>query len=368
MPRNQSRFADRIIHLEPSGIRKVFEIANAHPEYINLSIGEPDFDIPSFLKEEGIRAIREGYNRYTPTRGIPELRQVVADHLDRLGIQFEDLLITAGATGGLLMSILALTDRGDEVLVPDPYFVAYRNIVYMAGAKPVGIDTYPDFQLRADAMEPLITENTRALIINSPNNPTGMVYRRSELKKIIALAEERDIQIISDEVYEPFVYSEEFISLGQLSRHILVVNSFSKSAAMTGWRLGYTSGPAEIIEKMAMLQQYAYASTNSVAQRTALKVFSIDYEPQRRRYEKKRDFCFDRLSKKFQVQKPGGSFYIFPRAPQDDATAFFNLAREKGVLIIPGKDFSKKNTHFRISFAVDDKKLERGIEILLSLV
>ncbi len=362
------RFAERLHYLEPSGIRRVFEIANAHPEYINLSIGEPDFDIPDSLKEEGMRAIREGHNRYTPTRGIPELRQVIAEHLEQAGIYFEDLLITAGATGGLLLAILALVDRGDEVLVPDPYFVAYRNIVFMAGGKPVSIDTYPDFQLRADLIEPLINKRTKALILNSPNNPTGMIYRRAELEKIVALAQEYQIQIISDEVYEPFIYSDEFVSLGQISRTALVVNSFSKNAAMTGWRLGYTSGPAEIIEKMALLQQYAYASTNSIAQRAALKAFTIDYEKQRLNYQKKRDLCYELLRHKFQVQKPEGSFYIFPQAPMEDASRFFNLAREHGVLIIPGKEFSKRNSHFRISFAVDDDKLLAGLQILTSLV
>lgn len=359
--------ARRLEKLEPSGIRKVFEIANAHPEYINLSIGEPDFDIPLALKEEGIKAILAGYNRYTPTRGIPELLKVVAEHLDSLGIQYGDLIITAGATGGLLISVLALADYGDEVLVPDPYFVAYRNVVFMAGAKPISIDTYPDFQLRAKAIEPLITERTKAVIINNPNNPTGVVYQRAELEKIVALADKHGFYLISDEVYEPFVYTTEFISLGQLTKTALVVNSFSKSASMTGWRLGYTSGPAEIIDKMAILQQYAYASTNSVAQRTALKAFEIDYSQQRRNYEKKRDICFEMLSAKFKVQKPGGSFYIFPQAPDGDASSFFERAKEKKVLVIPGKDFSKQDTHFRISFAVDDDSLIRGLEILLSL-
>jgi len=359
--------AGRMGQIEPSGIRKVFEIANAHPEYINLSIGEPDFDIPDFLKEQGVRAIREGHNRYTPTRGIPELRQVVADHLDRQGIRYGDLILTAGATGGLFLSVMALVDRGDEVLVPDPYFVAYRNIVYMAGGRPVSIGTYPDFQLRAAAIEPLISERTRALIINCPNNPTGAVYEPEELKKIVDLSEKHGFTIISDEVYEPFVYSDDFTSLGKLCRDALVVNSFSKSAAMTGWRLGYTSGPADIIEKMAILQQYAYASLNSVAQRTALEAFKVDYNIQRKNYQSKRDLCYQQLSRRFKVQNPGGSFYIFPEAPGGDASVFVERARERGVLVIPGKDFSARNTHFRISFAVDDQTLRRGLEILLSI-
>jgi aspartate aminotransferase len=359
--------APRVANLEPSGIRKVFEIANEHPEYVNLSIGEPDFEMPMFLKEEGIKAILAGYNRYTPTRGIPQLRQLVADQLTADGIRFGDLFITAGATGGLLLSIQALVDQGDEVIVPDPYFVAYRNIVFMAGGRPVSVETYPDFQLRASAIEPLITGRTRALIINSPNNPTGMIYGRGELEKIVALADRHGFHIISDEVYTPFIYEGGYTSLGHLTGDAIVVNSFSKSAAMTGWRLGYVSGPAEVIDKMALLQQYAYASTNSVAQYTALRAFEVDYSEQRNNYQRKRDISFEMLSQKFEVHKPQGSFYIFPQAPGGDASAFFQRARKAGVLIIPGKDFSRKDTHFRVSFAVSDEVLTRGMEILLNL-
>ncbi len=368
MKMKKRSMAQRIKNIEPSGIRKVFEIANQHPEYINLSIGEPDFDMPMFLKQEGIRAILEGHNRYTPTRGIPELRKVIADHLTGNGIQFGDLLVTAGATGGLLVSVFAIADSGDEVLVPDPYFVAYRNIVFMAGAKPVSVSTYPDFQLRASAVEPLITGRTRALILNSPNNPTGMVYAKEELEKIVALADQYGFYIISDEVYEPFLYSDSFVSLGNLSADAIVVNSFSKSASMTGWRLGYVSGPAELIDEMAMLQQYGYASTNSVAQRTALKAFEVDYEQQRSNYQRKRDMAYAMLKEKFAVHEPQGSFYIFPEAPGQDASAFFQRALQAGVLVIPGKDFSARDTHFRISFAVDDATLQRGLETLLRLV
>ncbi|HNW59974.1 MAG TPA: aminotransferase class I/II-fold pyridoxal phosphate-dependent enzyme [bacterium] len=359
--------AARVAQLEPSGIRKVFEIAHEHPEYINLSIGEPDFDMPMFLKEEGIKAILAGYNRYTPTRGIPQLRRIVADQLTAEGIRFGDLIITAGATGALLLSIQALVDQGDEVIVPDPYFVAYRNIVYMAGGKPVSADTYPDFQIRAAAIEPLITGRTRALILNSPNNPTGMIYAREELEKIVALADKHGFHIISDEVYTPFMYEGGFTSVGQLTGDAIVVNSFSKSAAMTGWRLGYVSGPTGIIDKMAMLQQYAYASTNSVAQYTALRAFEVDYGEQRSNYQRKRDICYEMLADKYAVLKPAGSFYIFPQAPEGDASAFFQRAREAGVLIIPGKDFSRRDTHFRISFAVADEVLIRGLEILITL-
>jgi aspartate/methionine/tyrosine aminotransferase len=359
--------ADRVSCLEPSGIRKVFEIANQHPEYINLSIGEPDFELPDELKAEGCKAIHEGHNRYTPTKGIPELRRIIGEQLDRRNIQYGDFIVTAGATGGLLMSLLALADSGDQILVPDPYFVAYRNLCYLVGAEPVTVDTYPDFQIKADRVEQLITDRTKALILNSPNNPTGMVYKKEELKKIVELADRYGFYIISDEVYEPFVFIDEYVSLGQLSPNAIVVNSFSKSAAMTGWRLGYTSGPAAVIEKMITLQQFTHASLNSVAQQMALKAFSIDYAPFRQSYEKKRDLVYAKLKDRFNVIKPEGGFYLFPEAPAQDGRSFFELARQAGVLIVPGKDFSQHNSHFRISFAVDDETLLEGINRLAAL-
>jgi len=359
--------ANRVDQLEPSGIRKVFEIANQHPEYINLSIGEPDFDLPDELKEEGCRAILAGHNRYTPTKGIPELRRLIAEQLDRRAIQYGDFIVTAGATGGLLLCMLALADRGDQILVPDPYFVAYRNICYLAGAEPVTVDTYPDFMLKADQVEPLITLRTKALILNNPNNPTGRVYDPEELQKIAALADRHGFYLISDEVYEPFVYNEKFVSLGQLSPHALVVNSFSKSAAMTGWRLGYTSGPCSVIEKMITLQQFTHASLNSVAQQMALKAFAIDWSPYRLAYKKKRDLIVEKLSPYFQLAKPEGGFYLFPQAPSGDGLSFFAKAQAAGVLIVPGKDFSQRDTHFRISFAVDDDTLLEGAKRLSAI-
>ncbi len=357
----------RVSRIEPSGIRKVFEIATQHPEYINLSIGEPDFDLSEELMEAGCDAIRSGHNRYTPTRGIPELRRLIGQNLDQRGIQYGDFLVTAGATGGLLMAILALADSGDQILVPDPYFVAYRNICFLAGAEPVGVDTYPDFQIKAERIEQLITDRTKAIILNSPNNPTGAVYKKAELEKIVALAERRRFYIISDEVYEPFLFTDEWISLGRMTKNAIIVNSFSKSAAMTGWRLGYTSGPADVIDKMITIQQFTHASLNAVAQQMALKAFDIDFAPFRKAYEKKRDMVYDRLKGCFDIVKPDGGFYLFPRAPGQDGRAFFERARQAGVLIVPGKDFSQHNSHFRLSFAVEDQILAKGVERLAAL-
>lgn len=365
----KEELAHRMSKLKPSGIRKIFEIASKREDIINLSIGEPDFDVPAELKNEAIKAIQEGFNKYTPTWGISELRDKVAENLTRKGVRYEELLITAGATGGLFLSILSLVDRGDEVLVPDPYFVAYGNIVRIAGGIPRFVNTYPDFKLCVNELEKQWTPQTKALMINSPNNPTGVVYSPDELKTIVEFAESRNLHIISDEVYDIFLYNDEpYTSVGQLTDSAIVINSFSKSAAMTGWRLGYVSGPAKIIEAMSILQQYGYASTNSIAQRAATLAFDVDLSQQVANYKKKRDLAYELLRQRFSVVQPQGAFYIFPKAPNEEADKFVEKAIEQGVLIIPGKTFSQRNTHFRISFAADEKDLSRGLEILNGLV
>ena len=363
------KLAYRMSNLEPSGIRRIFELANKRKDMINLSIGEPDFDVPAELKTEAVNAIESGFNRYTPTKGIEELRHKVAEHLTQGGIRYEDFLITAGATGALFLSILALVDRGDEVLVPDPYFVAYPNIVKIAGGVPKFVNTYPDFKLRVEELEKQRTLRTKALMINTPNNPTGTVYDEDELREIVAFAKSRNLWIISDEVYDIFLYDNQpYTSVGQLTDSAIVINSFSKCMGMTGWRLGYVSAPSEIIEAMSTLQQFGYASTNSIAQRAAVLAFDQDLSHNIAVDKKKRDLSYEMLRRKFSVVKPQGAFYIFPKAPNGDADRFVEKAIDHGVLIIPGKTFSQQNTHFRISFAAEEKNLIRGLEILNELV
>lgn len=357
----------RANEIRPSGIRRIFDIACANPDGIDLSIGEPDYDIPEPIKEEGIKWIREGFNGYVSTRGVPELRERIARHLQERAIAFEDILITAGATGAYFLAIRSLVSPGDEVLIADPYFVAYANVVIMCGGVPKMIDTYPDFSLRAEAIEPLITEKTKAIVINHPCNPTGVTYNQNELKMVAEIASKHGVFVISDEVYDIFVYDDAFVSMGNVMEDAIVISGFSKSAGMTGWRLGYVSGPRQVIDVMATFQQYSYVCANSIAQKAAVLALDYDMQPYVDTYRRRRDLIYNGLKDQFRLTKPGGAFFIFPEAPGGDADLFVEHAIERKVFVIPGKVFSERNSHFRISFAVPEEKLRLAIEILNEL-
>jgi len=357
--------SDRLKNIRPSGVRRIFDLAAQMRDPINLSIGEPDFDIPEPIKEEGIEWIKRGFNKYTPTQGILELREKIASYLRSKGIYFEDVMVTAGVTGGLLLSSLALINPGDEVLIPDPYFVMYEYQVLLMGGVPVFVDTYPDFRLKEEEFIKRISKKTKFIIINSPNNPTGSVYPEEDIKMVVRVARERDLLILSDDIYDNFIFDEPFPPrIGQLYEKTLTFGGFSKGWAMTGWRLGYVAGPKEIIQQMITLQQYTFSSINSVAQKAALKALDIDVGEYIQQYKKKRDLIYEGLKEKFRVQKPKGAFYIFPEAPGGDGEAFVEKAIKNNLFIIPGSVFSKRNTHIRISFAASEENLLRGIEVL----
>ncbi|MDZ7339600.1 MAG: aminotransferase class I/II-fold pyridoxal phosphate-dependent enzyme, partial [candidate division KSB1 bacterium] len=350
--------------VHPSGIRKIFEIACSQPGLINLSIGEPDFDVPLPVKKEAIKWINRGYNKYTPTRGIPELREKVRSVLSARGVEAEEVLITTGATGGLLLAMMALVDEGDEVLIPDPYFVAYCNVVRLLGATPRLVDTYPDFRLRESAFTAHISERTKAIIVNTPHNPTGVVYTREELELVARIARTHGLAVVSDEVYDRFVYGEtRFTSMAEVLPDAIVVNGFSKTGGMTGWRVGYAIGPGPVIEAMAMFQQYSYVCANSAAQKAALVALDVDLSEHVQRCQRKRDLAYEELRKHFWVQRPDGAFYIFPQAPDGDGDAFVHRAIEQGVLVVPGGEFSARRTHFRVSFAVPEEALRKALAI-----
>ena len=357
--------SERLANIKPSGVRRIFDLARQMKDPINLSIGEPDFDIPEPLKEEGIAWIRKGFNKYTPTQGIPELREKIADHLKNKGIHFEEVMVTAGVTGGLLLASLALINPGDEVIIPDPFFVMYEYQVLLMGGVPVFADTYPDFRLREEEFAKRLTPRTKFIIINSPNNPTGAVYPKEDLMMIVRLARERDLLILSDDIYDNFVFDEAACPcIGQLYDKSITFGGFSKGWAMTGWRLGYVAGPREIIQQMITLQQYTFSSVNSFAQKAATKALDFNVDDYIEGYKRKRDIVYEGLKEKFNVRKPRGAFYIFPEVPGGNGEAFVERAIQNNVFVVPGSVFSKRNTHIRISFAASDEKLFKGIEIL----
>jgi aspartate aminotransferase/aminotransferase len=373
MPRNLSDFVSRrALGVDASGIRKVFDLAAKMKDPINLSIGLPDFDVPDIAKNAAIESIRKGDNRYTQTQGIAPLRERLRKDLSlEFGRDVGEVLITSGVSGGLMLAIQAMIDPGDEAIFLDPYFVMYKHLLTLSGGKAVPVDSYPDFRFHADRVEAAITPRTKLLILNSPSNPTGIVMTEDEVRSAVELARKHDLIILSDEIYEPFLYdaARGLPSAAHAYERTIVLRGFSKSHAMTGWRLGYAFGPAELISQMTKLQQYTYVCAPSPFQYAALAALDVPMADYVAAYRRKRDIVFDSLSKKFQIEKPEGAFYIFPKAPAGlSASEFVAKAIENNVLIIPGNVFSERDTHFRISYATTDEKLKKGCEILNALV
>jgi aspartate/methionine/tyrosine aminotransferase len=360
--------AERLRNIKPSGVRRIFDMASQVKNPIDLSLGEPDFDIPEEIKKEGIRAIEQGFNKYTLTQGIPELRQKLEEYLTEKRVRFEKVMATSGVTGGMLLCCLSLIEPGDEVLIPDPYFVMYDYQVKLVGGKPRYIDTYPDFCLREDKIRDLLSPRTKLIIINSPANPSGTVYTREELEMVASIARERDLLVISDDIYEDFVYDESALPrMGQIYDKTITLSGFSKTWAMTGWRLGYAAGPAKIIEAMIVLQQYSFTCPTSFAQRAALVALGYDMGEQIAHYREKRDFAYDMLRKRYRVKKPQGSFFIFPEADEGSGEDVVTRAIKRRVFIIPGEVFSQRKSHFRVSFGAPMNVVKEGVEILLDL-
>jgi aspartate aminotransferase/aminotransferase len=362
--------SERVMQVRPSGVRKIFDLAAKVKNPVNLSIGEPDFDIPVEIKEEGIKWIRAGFNKYTPSGGIPELREKLLHYIKGKGIICDDVIVTAGATGGILLSFLVTLNPGDEVIIPDPYFVLYEYQAILLGGKPVFIDTYPDFTLREEALRKAITKKTKAILINSPNNPTGAVYSKEELEIVVRVAREKDLLILSDDIYDKFVFEEGLRNnyLGQLYDKTLTIGGFSKTWGMTGWRLGFVAGPKEIIQSMVTNQQYVFSSINSIAQKAGLLALDYNTDALIEAYKRKRDLIYEGLKDKYEVEKPKGAYYIFPRVPGDDGDTFVERALEKNLFIIPGSVFSNRKSHVRISFAASEENVLKGVEILRSMV
>lgn len=360
--------ADRMQGFEASGIRKVFDLAQKIKNPVNLSIGQPDFDVPEEAKKEAIRAIESGFNRYTVTQGIPELCDKLLEEAKKeQGIKGESIMVTSGVAGALLLAFMVLINPGDEVLIPDPYFVSFKHLVNLCGGKIKFVDTYPDFELTPERILPHISPRTKIIIINSPSNPTGVVCKPDYLIEISEIARKHNLIIISDEIYSRFSYDGIPQSIGKYYENTLTCNGFSKTYAMTGWRLGYAIGPEKIIDEMMKLQQYTFICAPSISQAAGLKALDIDIAKYIEEYRKKRDMIYNGLKDRYKVAKPNGAFYLFPQVLRGNDEEFVTEAIKKDLLIIPGSVFSEKHTHFRVSYAATYETIERGIEILNSL-
>jgi len=364
--------AQRTSCISLSGIREMF--AAVKPDAIDLGLGQPDFDTPSHIKMAAKRAIEEGCTGYTPNKGLPELVDAIIDYYAGYGVQAreENVLCTSGASEGLHLSLEALVNPGDEVIIPDPGFVAYRPLTYVAGGVPVRAQVLPDndFRLMPDTVADVITNKTRALIINSPANPTGAVQRYRDMTAFVDLANDYDFHIISDEVYDKIIYGQEHVSPACLDpERVIVVNSVSKTFAMTGWRLGYTIAPADIAEEMLKVHQYIQACAPSISQKAAYAALTGPRDSVTsmvREFHRRRQLVLRQLKNIAECVVPMGAFYVFPRF-QVDATSFELSAKfaRAGVIVVPGSVFGRFGEGYvRISLAASQERLNQAFQAI----
>ena len=355
--------SNRAKRVDTSGIRKVFDLAAKLKDPINLSIGQPNFPAFETVKEKAILAINEDKSFYTPTQGNQELCAEIAkkykEHAN------SKVFLTSGVSAGLYLSYSILLDPGDEILIPDPFFCIYRDLAYMINAEPVCYDTYPDFIPKIENLESLITKKTKAIVINSPSNPTGYALASEQLKALTDFAKAKNLVVIYDEIYSEFVYDSEHVVPEY--DNLIILNGFSKSAGVAGWRMAYVVAPEPFYSEMLKFQQYTFVCANSIGQNSLIAALDYDFSEHLKDYKTKRDLIVEGLIGKYNFVKPGGAFYVFPEAPGGNATNFVSKCVENNLLVVPGNVFSTKDTHFRISFSASIETLEKGIEVLRKL-
>ncbi len=356
--------------VKASGIRRMFELAQTVENPINLSIGQPDFEVPEPVQFAAIAAIRSGQSRYTVTQGLPELNARILDRVRKLTrYEAESSLVTAGVSGGILLAFLVLVEPGDEVLIPDPYFLMYKNLAALCGGVPKTYDLYPDFRFRAERIAGAIGPKTKVVVLNSPSNPTGVTATEEELRAIADVLRGKDVFVVSDEIYDGFIYGgAPHRSIATHLDRVILLSGFSKTYAMPGWRLGYAVGPRDVLDEMRTLQQFTFVCAPTVAQHAALAALDVDMGEHVRAYERKRDALVSGLEDRYRFTVPSGSFYAFLEAPDGTTgSGFAERALEHRLLVVPGGACSERDTHFRVSFAVPDETLARGIDVLKSL-
>ncbi|MDA0294784.1 MAG: aminotransferase class I/II-fold pyridoxal phosphate-dependent enzyme [Planctomycetota bacterium] len=378
---NDRRLSRRVRAIDASGIRRAFELGGSLERPINLSIGQPDFPVPTVMKDAAVDAIRADRNGYTVTQGIAPLHEAIRRHLAHdLGWNDADAfstVVTGGTSGGLLLASLALLEEGDEAIIPDPWFVLYPQLGHLTGATMVPCDTYPDFRMTAARVEPLITDRTKFVLVNSPGNPSGVVLNENEVRELAELCRGRGVQIITDEIYDEFVFADaarpdgRCPSPARFDHDALVIRGFGKTYGCTGWRLGYAAGPTWLIEQMRKLQQFTFVCAPSPLQWGVLEAFDIDNTAQVEIYARRREMVMDALSPHANVVRPGGAFYAFleiPAALGMTGTEFMERAVQRRVLLVPGGVFSGRDTHVRLSFAVPETTLQEGLDVLVDMI
>ena len=371
--------SDKILNIEPSGIRKFFDIVSEMPDAISLGVGEPDFDTPWPVREEGIYALEKGRTFYTSNAGLKELRNEITAYMQRqYNLEYDpvhEVLVTVGGSEAIDVALRCMINPGDEVIIPQPSYVSYLPCAVMADAVPVALELKEenDFKLTKEDLLSAITDKTKVLVMPFPNNPTGAIMTREELAQIVPIIIEKDIFVISDEIYAALTYGTKHCSIAEIDgmkERTIVINGFSKTFAMTGWRLGYACGPANIIKEMTKLHQFAIMCAPTNSQFAAVEALrSCDNEVNKMvdAYDQRRRFLLNELNEMgMDCFEPFGAFYIFPSIKKFGMTSdeFANrLLREEKLAVVPGTAFGASGEGFvRISYAYSIENLKEGIK------
>lgn len=371
--------SSKVTHLKASGIRKFFDIAAAMDDVISLGIGEPDFTTPQPIIKAGLQALRNGETHYTSNHGIMALREAITRHLEKhYGVKYNpanEVIVTVGVSEALYLTFTALLNPGDEVIIPTPCFVSYQAEVALAGGVPVEIYTTmeDDFQPDPAIIERAVTPKTKAILLGYPNNPTGAVAKRGNLEAIAALAEKHDLLVISDEIYDRLVYNQEhvcFPAIPGMHERTLLLGGFSKDYAMTGWRIGYVTGPADLIDGLVRIHQYSVMSAPTVSQFGALAALQVGepyVQDMLAEYDRRRRLIHKGLNDLgLPTFEPHGAFYVFPSIHNtglDDQTFAERLLMEEKVAVVPGSAFGDAGMGFvRCSYATSHEQIEKALE------
>ncbi len=371
--------SEKVMSIEPSGIRKFFDIASEMEEVISLGVGEPDFDTPWHIRDEGIYSLEQGRTFYTSNAGLKELREEISRYLKRrCHLEYDplhEILVTVGGSEGIDLAMRAMLNPGDEVLIPQPCYVSYLPCVVLADGVPVTIELKEEneFRLTKEELLEKITDKTKILVLPFPNNPTGAVMRREDLEAIAEVIIEKDLFVLSDEIYSELTYQEDHVSIASLPgmwERTLTINGFSKSHAMTGWRLGYLCGPREMIAQMTKIHQFAIMcapTTSQYAAVDALRNGDEDVARMRESYDQRRRFLMHEFARMgLKCFEPFGAFYVFPCIKEFGLTSdefAMRLLEEEHVAVVPGTAFGPCGEGFlRISYAYSIEALKIALE------
>ncbi|TXC91471.1 aminotransferase A [Metabacillus litoralis] len=366
----------KVKNIELSGIRKFFNMVAEYDDVISLTIGQPDFTTPEHIKEAGIQAIRDNFTTYTQNAGYIELREAASHYVkEKYQLNYSpdhEVIVTVGASQAIDCTFRTLLEEGSEVILPSPVYPGYEPLIKLAGGIPVYVDTTKsDFKLTADIIKPHLTEHTRCIVLPYPSNPTGVTLEEAELKEIADLVRERDIFILSDEIYSELVYGKAHHSIAKVLREqTVVINGLSKSHSMTGWRIGLLFAPEAVAKHILKVHQYNVSCATSIAQKAALEALTVgidDASDMKKAYRERLDYVYNRLvNMGFEVVKPDGAFYLFPSINKFNKSSFdfaLSLVKEAGVALVPGSAFSPYGEGYvRLSYAYSMDQLVKAMD------